>query len=73
MRWFRTNQSRPLGETASEASSYALQLQKTDQNTECKNESDNPQHSSQKIILPVVFSLCLAVFLTALVCLSYRI
>ena len=72
MRWFRTNQSHRLGETAPEASSYGLQLEKPDHNTECKNESDNPQNSSQKIIFPVVFLLCLAIFLTALVCLSYR-
>jgi hypothetical protein len=72
MRWVKTNQSHRLGERAPEASSYGLQLENLDHNTECKNESDNSQHSSRKITLPVVFSLCLAVFLTALVCLSYR-
>jgi hypothetical protein len=72
MRWFRTDQSHRLGDTAPEASSYGLQLEEPNHNTESKNESDDPQHSNWKIILPVVFSLCLAVFLTALVCLSYR-
>ena len=72
MRWFRTNQSHRLGEAAPEAGSYELQPEKPNHNTECKNESVNSQHSSRKITLPVVFSLCLAIFLTALVCLSYR-
>ncbi|KAF2489863.1 MFS general substrate transporter [Lophium mytilinum] len=66
MRWPRPNHSHRLGESAPEASSYELQLEGPDHKAEYKNESDDPQHSSQKVILPVVFSLCLAVFLTAL-------
>ncbi|KAK7188624.1 hypothetical protein DPSP01_005584 [Paraphaeosphaeria sporulosa] len=63
---FRSNQSQSPGTTASEASSFPLRLEEFELETGSKTTHEKAHKSESKVVLPVVFSLCLAVFLTAL-------
>ncbi|KAF2802381.1 putative MFS multidrug transporter [Mytilinidion resinicola] len=62
MRWPKTEQLRPAGERAPGSSD----LRPRNEQLESKVETEHDHYSSLKVILPVVLSLCLAVFLTAL-------
>ncbi|KAF9734949.1 hypothetical protein PMIN06_011010 [Paraphaeosphaeria minitans] len=63
---FKFNPSQRLNTAASEASSVPLRLEEFNLKTESKATPEQVPRSHPKVILPVVFSLCLAVFLTAL-------
>jgi hypothetical protein len=72
MRSFGTEKVQHPDTKAAEANSFPPELKDSEHKTEDKTTYEKAPRSDPKVVLPIVFSLCLAVFLTALVCLSYE-
>ena len=77
MPWYRFNRSQHADATVSEKSSVELKHEESNLKHEPEAPPETPREkvpkSDPKVVLPVVFSLCLAVFLTALVSFSCTI
>jgi hypothetical protein len=71
MRWFRAKRIQHPDTAAAEANSFPPELKDFEHKTENNTTNESVPRSDPKVVLPIVFSLCLAVFLTALVCLPY--